>query len=217
MDNQREVTWDLTDLFSSVTSTDVDEAITKVVDLGNAFEERYRGRITSLKPQTLLVCLHTLEAFEEKMENISLYASLSFSADMTSIQNQALNDRVNKLEARLGKQLAFFQLELGVLVEANPHLVDDTLLSNYRHMLERVRRRVLHQLSEVEEQLIIEKDQFGVNAWQELQSKWLNTRNFEVTILGTKKKLSYGEANGLLSHPDRATRESANCAIRAAW
>ena len=118
MGNQSEVTWDLTDLFSSVMSTDVDEAITKVADLGNAFEERYRGRITSLMPQTLLVCLRTLEAFEEKMANISLYASLSFSADMTSTQTQALNDRVNKLEARLGKQLAFFPLELGALVEA---------------------------------------------------------------------------------------------------
>jgi len=80
-------------------------------------------------------------------------------------------------------------------------------------MLERVHRRVEHQLSEVEEQLIIEKDQFGVNAWEELQSKWLNTRLFEVTVLGEKKTLSYGEANGLLPHPDRATRESANRAI----
>ena len=74
-------------------------------------------------------------------------------------------------------------------------------------------RRVEHQLSEVEEQLIIEKDQFGVNAWEELQSKWLNTRLFEVTVLGEKKTLSYGEANGLLPHPDRATRESANRSI----
>jgi oligoendopeptidase F len=71
----------------------------------------------------------------------------------------------------------------------------------------------LNQLSEVEEQLIIEKDQFGVNAWEDLQSKWLNTRLFEVTVFGERKTLSYGEANGLLPNPDRATRESANRAI----
>ncbi len=65
----------------------------------------------------------------------------------------------------------------------------------------------------MEEQLVIEKDQFGVNAWEELQSKWLNTRLFEVTVLGEKKTLSYGEANGFLPHPDRATRESANRSI----
>jgi oligoendopeptidase F len=80
-------------------------------------------------------------------------------------------------------------------------------------MLERVLQLVEHQLSEVEEQIVIEKDQFGVNAWEELQSKWLNTRLFEVSVLGEKKTLSYGEANGLFAHPDRATRQSANQAI----
>ena len=36
---------------------------------------------------------------------------------------------------------------------------------------------------------------------------------FNVTVLGEKKTLNYGEANGLLPHPDRATRESANRSI----
>src|SRR5208283_4832616 len=45
------------------------------------------------------------------------------------------------------------------------------------------------------------------------QSKWLNTRLFDVVVMGEKKTLSYGEANGLMPHPDRATRESANRAI----
>ena len=52
-----------------------------------------------------------------------------------------------------------------------------------------------------------------MQAWEELQSKWLNTRIFDVIVLGEKKTLSYGEANGLLPHPDRATRESANRSI----
>ncbi len=34
-----------------------------------------------------------------------------------------------------------------------------------------------------------------------------------MNVLGEKKTLSYGEANGLLSHHDRATRESANRSI----
>ena len=99
------------------------------------------------------------------------------------------------------------------LLKLNRKLSKSPALANYKHMLERVLLRVEHQLSEVEEQLIIEKDQFGVNGWEELQSKWLNTRMFEVMVKGEKKTLSYGEANGLLSHPDRSTRESANRSI----
>ena len=212
-DTQQEITWDLTPLFPSITNPSTAQAITEVKRLADAFEKTYRGKLTSLTPQGLLQCLRELEAFEAKRSDLSLFASLSFSANMTLPQTQAFYDKVSKFEAELGQQLAFFSLELGALVKAKPELIESPVLSVYHHMLERVLRRVEHQLSEVEEQLIIEKDQFGVQGWEELQSKWLNTRMFDITVLGAKKTLSYGEANGLLPHPDRATRESANRSI----
>ncbi len=210
---EKEVTWDLSELFPSITDASVEKAVSNVLGLAEAFEKKCRGKIATFTPQELLTCIREFEAFQAKLQDIALYAMLSFSANMTLPQTQALYDRVNKLEARLGKQLAFFSLELGALVKNKPQLIVDPVLAGYKHWLERVQRRAAHMLSEVEEQLIIEKDQFGVNAWEELQSKWLNTRMFEVTVLGEKKALSYGEANGLLPYPDRATRESANKAI----
>jgi oligoendopeptidase F len=210
---EQEVTWDLTELFPSINDPSVEKAINETKALAEAFEKSYRGKIASLDSANLLRCIRELEAFELKLGDVSLFAGLSFSANMTLPQTQALYDRVSKFEAQLGKQLAFFSLELGALVKAKPELVAEPVLAGYRHMLERVQRRVAHQLTEVEEQLIIEKDQFGVQAWEELQSKWLNTRIFDVVVLGEKKTLSYGKANGLLPHHDRATRESANRAI----
>ena len=207
------ITWDLTELFPSITDSKVDQAIIEAAAVANAFEKAYRGKITSLSADGLLHCLRDVEAFEAKFSNIALYSSLSFATDMTQPQAQALNDRVDKLSANISKQLAFYSLELGALVKGKPEIIQEPTLSYYKHVLERVLRRVEHQLSEVEEQIIIEKDQFGVNAWEELQSKWLNTRLFDITVLGEKKTLSYGEANGLLPHPDRATRESASRAI----
>jgi oligoendopeptidase F len=208
-----EIVWDLTELFPSITDPKVSQAITNAKVLADTFEKAYRGKIAQLTATDLLQCLRDFEAFQTKFNDIGLYASLAFAANMTLPETQALNDRVNKLDAKISKQLAFYSLELGALVKSKPELTQEPILGKYRHMLERVQRRVEHQLSEVEEQLIIEKDQFGVNAWEELQSKWLNTRMFEVTVTGEKKTLSYGEANGLLPHPDRATRESANRAI----
>lgn len=205
----QQVTWDLTRIFSCPTDPEIQKTIKQATELANEFESAYRGRITSLSAEDLLKCLQDVEAFELKFGDVTLYASLCFAADMTQTQTQALHDKINKLEAQISKQLAFYSLELGQLVKAKPEIILEPALANYKHMLERVQRRVEHQLSEVEEQLIIEKDQFGVNAWEELQSKWLNTRLFEVSVLGEKKTLSYGEANGLLPHPDRATRESA--------
>ena len=213
MTTDKEITWNLTALFPGATDPSVEKAITEAKALANDFEKKYHGRIGSLDPANLLTCLQEIEAFDVKTGDISLFASLSFSANMTLSEFQTLYDRVNKLEAQIGKQIAFFSLELGALVKAKPDVILEPVLANYRHMLERVQRRVAHQLSEVEEQLIIEKDQFGVQAWGELQSKWLNTRMFDVVVLGEKKTLSYGQANGLLPHPDRSTRESANRSI----
>ncbi len=211
--NKQEITWDLTPLYLSINDQAVEKTISEAKVFADNFEKNYRGKIATLDPASLLSCLRELEAFYVRAGDVSLFASLSFSANMTLPEVQALYDRVSKLEAQLGKQLAFFSLELGALVKAKPELIAEPDLANYRHMLERVNRRVPHQLTEVEEQLTIEKDQFGVQAWEELQSKWLNTRMFDVMVLGEKKPFSYGEANGLLSHPDRATRESANRSI----
>jgi oligoendopeptidase F len=210
---ESDVAWDLSELFPSISDPSVEKAIVDISSLAETFEKKYRGKITSFNAQELLSCLQEFEVFQAKFQDISLYAMLAFSANMMLPQIQALYDRINKLETNVGKKLAFFSLDIGALVKNNPQLVIDPVLSKYKHWLERVQKKVAHILSEVEEQLILEKDQFGVNAWEELQSKWLNTRTFEVTILGEKKKLSYGEANGLLTHPDRATRESANKAI----
>jgi oligoendopeptidase F len=209
----QQVTWDLTELFLSITDPKINQAIVEATVLADAFEKTYRDKIIELAPDGLLRCLHDVEMFEAKFSDLALFSSLSFAADMTQPQAQSLNDRVDKLELNISKQLAFYSLELCKLLKRKPQIIQEPVLANYRHILERLYRRVEHQLSEVEEQLIIEKDQFGVNAWAELQSKWLNTRLFEVMVRGEKKTLSYGEANGLLSHPDRATREFANRSI----
>ena len=208
-----EITWDLSELASSITDSKINRMITDATAAADTFERRYRGKIEGFTPVELLQALREIEAFDIQFGDVTLYSTLTYSANMTLPETQTLHDRVNKLEAKIGKQLAFYSLELGKLVKDKPEIIQNPVLANYRHMLERVQRRVEHQLSEVEEQLIIEKDQFGVNAWEELQSKWLNTRLFEVTVCGEKKTLSYGAANGLLPHPDRSTRESANRSI----
>ncbi len=213
MTSESQILWNLAELYTNVADPKIEQTLVEVAASAHDFESNYRGKIATLMAQSLLNCLQELESLEVRLADLSLFASLSFSADMTLPDVQALYDRVSKFEAKLGKQLAFFSLELGSLVKNKPELTCEPALSVYRHMLERVLRRVEHQLSEVEEQLIIEKDQFGANGWEELQSKWLNTRMFEVVVVGEKKTLSYGEANGLLTHPDRATRESANKSI----
>ena len=208
-----EVAWNLTELCSCTTDPKIERTLAESKTAADSFERKYRNKIGTLSSTELLESFREIEAFDLKLSDVSLYADLSFAANMTRPESQALNDRVEKAETQISKQLAFYSLELGKLLKSNPEIIKDPSLTNYRHMLERTLKRAEHQLSEVEEQIIIEKDQFGIHGWEELQSKWLNTRKFETTILGEKKTLSYGEANGLLSHPDRNTRKATYLSI----
>src|SRR3990170_7066475 len=128
---QQEITWNLTEIFPSASDSTVEKAIANVVASAEALEKRCRGKIASFTSEELLQCIRESETFQAKLQDISLYASLLFSANMTSPEAQALHDRVSKLEARLGKQLAVFSLELGSLVKSKPQLIDDPVLAVY--------------------------------------------------------------------------------------
>jgi oligoendopeptidase F len=204
-----DIAWDLSEIFPSTTDPSVQKAINHVTGMAEDFAGKYQGKIGNFSAKDLVKCIEEFEAYKARLGDILLFANLSFAANMTLPETQSLYDRVAKTEAKLDKMLAFFDLETGNLVSKNPRVIHDPALAKYKHYLERLKRQTAHKLSEVEEQLVIEKDQFGVKAWEELQQKWLNTRMFEVEVEGKKKTLPYNEANGLLPHPDRATRESA--------
>ena len=204
-----DIAWDLSEVFPSIKDPLIQNAVDDVCRMAERFAEKYRGTIGSLSAERLAECLREFEAYRARLGDVTLFSELSFAANMTLPETQSLHERVMKVEAKLGKMLAFFELEVGALVSKNLRVISDPALENYRHALGRFGRLAAHLLSEVEEQLIIEKDQYGVRAWEELQLKWLNTRRFEVEVEGRKKTLSFGEAGGLFSHPDRGTRESA--------
>ena len=206
---EKDIAWDLSEIFPSTTHPSIQIAIDALEEMAEHFAEKYQGKIGGLSAKNLAECIKEFEAFQAKLRDVTLFAELSFAANMTLPDTQSLHEKVAKMEAKLGKMLAFFELEAGAFVSKNPKMTSNSALANYRHALQRLKRQTAHQLSEVEEQLIIEKDQFGVKAWEELQLKWLNTRKFEVDVEGKKKILSFGQASGLFPHVDRATRESA--------
>lgn len=208
-----EIIWGLSEVFPSTTHPSVQKALDKATKMAESFAEKYQGKIRSLSATEILKCIETYEAYYAKFNEVYVYAALSHWVNMTLPKPQLLYDKVDRTEAKLSKTLAFFELEMGKLVYERPEIVSKPVLAKYKHALERLRRAVPHQLSEIEEQLIIEKDQFGIYAWQRLQRKWLNTRMFEVEVEGEKKTLPYGEADGLRTHPNRATRQSANKSI----
>jgi len=208
-----EVSWDISGIFPSTTDPAVEKATEEALKEAGSFATRYKGKIGGLVSGDLARCLGEYEALQSKAFDLDLFSTLAFQANMTLPDTQLLHDKVSKVVAEINRGLAFFEIELVARLAGEPGISKERELMPYAHALERLGRKAPHILTEAEEKLIISKDQFGVKAWEELQNKWLNTREFTVVVGGAKKVMSYGEANGLLSDHDRATRESANRSI----
>ncbi|MFX1346695.1 MAG: M3 family metallopeptidase [Promethearchaeota archaeon] len=212
---EKEIVWDLTEIFSGYDDPKIIERMDTLSSKANELVKNYKGKINSTEftPEKLLELFKIQEEFEADIDELDLYKDRLFSANMTVPEHEALKNRVDDFTTKISKDLAFLDLDITKFVYNNAEIINEPILSNYKHMLERIKRKFPHDLSEVEEQLILEKNQYGIRAWSTLQSKWLNTRKIAVEIEGEKKELSYGEANALLNHPDRDTRISANKSI----
>ncbi len=212
---EREIVWDLSVLFSGYDDPNILKTIEILEKQGDQFVNDYKGKINArdFSPEDLNALFKQLESFWVNFEELELFAVNSFNARMTLPETQALNNKYREFETQISKKLTFFDLEISKLVYENKNLISSPTLSNYKHYLEKIYRAYPHVLSEIEEQLILEKDQHGIRAWSQLQGVWLNTREFKVNVEGEEKILSYGEANNLFTHPDRDTRISANKSI----
>jgi oligoendopeptidase F len=204
-----EIVWDLSEMFPSTTDPSIQKTIDGLIKTAEDFSAKYQGKIIGLSSIELLKCIEEFEAYHAKLCEINSFAALPFAANMTLLDTQSLDDKMKKTKAKLDKVMVFFKIEMTNLVYQKPGIIHEPILRNYRHFLERLKVGVPHQLSESEEKLIIEKDQFGVVAWQDFRNKWVSTRMLEVEVEGKKKTLPFGDASGLLFHRDRVTRESA--------
>ncbi|MHA1674968.1 MAG: M3 family metallopeptidase [Promethearchaeota archaeon] len=210
-----EIAWDISPLLPSAEMKDIQDRKNLMTAQVDSFVSDFKGKIGTFgqSPESILNLLQKYEDFNADIAEYMEYCSLIFSANMVDEKNQQLFNEMQSYRTVIEQKLTFLDLELGKLLSDIPELVNSPILAKYKHYLERVQDEFPHNLSELEENLILEKNQFGINAWSTLQSAWLNTRKMDVQVEGETKNLSYGEANALLSHSDRSTRLSANKAI----
>ncbi|MFX0105655.1 MAG: M3 family metallopeptidase [Candidatus Hodarchaeota archaeon] len=208
--SEKEIAWDLTEIFSSCDDPAISKTIDALMEKADEIVNQYKGKIN--KPDFTAQNLHDLlEKHQEILagvEDIKVFSENSFNANMTLPEKKALYNKFNDFESYVLKKLTFLDLEIGKLIYKNPQLINEEVVSSYKHYLEKIRRKFPYKLSETEEQLILEKDQFGVNAWQQLKESWISTKKFKINFEGHEKIISFSEYRSLIEHPDRETRIS---------
>jgi oligoendopeptidase F len=204
-----EMIWDLSQLVKDTNPASVQKELESMVAEAEKLRNKYHGKIGKLNAQGILQLLKLKDTLTLKFEGAVRYCILKYAANSTDDTAKQLNDAARRAMMKVGQTLAFADIELGKLLAKKPSLVKNRALSEYKHYLERMLRRVPHMLSETEEQLVIVKDKNGINAWEMLQSDWLSTRTFTIEVKGEKKTLPYGQIIGFYQNPDRNLRKTA--------
>ena len=208
--SEKEIAWDLTELFTGCDDPKISKIMDALMEKADEIINQYKGKINipTFTAQNLHDLLEKHEEILASMEDLEIFSSSSFHANMTLPETKALYNKFTDFQSSISKKLAFHELEIGSLVTNNPQIINEETLSNYINYLEKIRRKFPFKLSEAEEQLILEKDQYGAKAWEQLRSSWINTRKFKATVEGKEKIISFSEVFPLIRHPDRETRIS---------
>ncbi|MGB5911090.1 MAG: M3 family oligoendopeptidase [Promethearchaeia archaeon] len=210
-----DIAWDLTEIFLNTKDPKITETTNSLEKMADELVKKYKGEISSplFSAKDLLELIRKHEKFIANLDEVTLYANRLYDGDQNEPLAKGLKNKIDDFQTKILKKITFIDLEIGKLIKERGDIIEDPILEGYKQYLRKFKRQVPHLLSEVEEQLILEKDQFGVKAWSDLQSEWLTSRVYIVNVEGEEKSLSYGEANSLLTHPDRNTRISANKSI----
>lgn len=205
------VTWNLSDLYSSLDDPRIENDIKGSLSRGKSFEEKYRGRINSetITGSFLLEAVKELESISEESGKLISYAYLVFAADTSNPRHGAFLQSVQEKTTEIRKHLMFFELEwIALTDEIANRLIEDETLSRYRHFLQNERRYKPYRLSEPEEKLLDEKANTGSRAFMRLFDEVINNIRFQVRLDGKTKYLTEPETLALLYDPDRSKRRA---------
>ena len=197
-----EVIWNLLDLYPDQDTLDADciWCEKEAAAIGN----RWAGHVIELSSKELLELVTRLEALDTKLSRLNTYSFLNFTTRMDNAEADRLNQRIRELTSHCSRETVFFELEWNRLDDnLAEQLLADKQLANYHHHLTSLRRYRPHQLSEVEEKLLLDKEIVGRSAWTTLFGKILSTLRFG------EKQRSEEEVLSDLYHPDREIRKQA--------
>ena len=161
-----DIIWDLSVFYRDLDDPKMDADIEKLNNLVDEFQQRWRGKVARMSAADFVDAYQALEAIYDLRGRLGSFAFLNFSTDTGNTAYQAAVARIEELESSLSQKLVFFDLEWNALDdEAAAAILADPAVAEYRYYMEAERRYRPYNLSEAEEQIIIDKQVTGGGAW----------------------------------------------------
>lgn len=207
-----DVVWDLSIFYTGLD----DPAIQRDIDLlhqkADKFVAAYRGRVATLDAEEMVDALIEQEEIEDLAGRVYSFASLQFSVDTVDPAIGALMQKIHEQGSQLEQKLLFFSLEWKAVPEEQAaRLLSDPTLGKYKHPLEADLRYRPYALTEIEEQILVEKSITGSGAWGRFFTQLTSSLRFEYE----GEQLTQSQILVKLYDPDREVRRKAAASVTA--
>jgi len=175
----QDIIWNLADIYSGVDDHNLYADMDWCTDEAKKIRSEYYGKVASLDADSLQNLVVRLEKIDCTLSRLGTFSFLNFTTQVNNAEAGGLDQRIHELISTCGTETIFFELEWNRVTETNAEqLLQNDLLLRYRHYLTSMRKYLPHQLSEKEEQLLLEKAVVGRNSWTTLFDKVFGNLKF---------------------------------------
>ncbi|HEX4892498.1 MAG TPA: M3 family oligoendopeptidase [Hyphomicrobiaceae bacterium] len=205
--------WDLTDLYPSPKSPEVQRDLEKAKADAKALKDKYQGKLVSLGRDggALAEAIAAYERLSELIGKLGSYAGLLFYGNMSDQENAKFFGDVQEQLTNISGDLLFFELELNKIEDADlEHAIAVPALAHYRPWLADLRKEKPFQLEETLEKLFLEKGMTSRAAFDRLFNETMSSLKFQVE--GEPQPLALEPTLNFFMHPDRNRRRAASVA-----
>jgi oligoendopeptidase F len=201
-------TWSLAELFPSLDSPKIDQALDDFEKQIQAFEA-YRSELSEdIELETFLKIIDHYDRANREFARIFGFAYLSFAGDTQDQTAQTMLGRMQQLAAEFDNRTMFFNLWWKALEDkiANGYLQE---AGDNKYWLEALRLYKPFTLSEPEEKVVNLKDVNGAAALINLYSSITNRYTFQLEVDGEMLEMTRGELSVYVRNADPALRKAA--------
>ena len=202
-----EITWDLSDLYSSADEPAFENDKEKVRTLANRFSEKYKGRVADLSAKEHAESLVEYEEIVQIAGKLGSFAQLKWSTNTEDPALGKLLQEARELGSEISQALVFFSVEwLKIDDEKAQKLIESPELAGWKHYLETSRLYKPHTLSEEAEKVMSAKSVTARSAWNRFFDETLGAARFELD----DESLTEQQVLSKLHSPDRELRKRAH-------
>ncbi len=198
--------WDLSDLYKGIDDPQIAKDMETYRKSAIKFAKTYKGRLNELSADEFYAAIKDIEKRSKLSGRLGGFAYLNMVTQMKNTAAVAFYQSIEEKMTDYVKPIVFFSLEFNQLPQAKINeWLKDKRIKEYKYWIKRLRKFKDYELTEPEEQILIEKSITSGEAWVRLYEE--TSSRLEYTVDG--KKYNDAELSKLLLDKDEKLRRKA--------